>query len=126
MAELFTLTQGRWYAMTMYPGYTDEPYRSPIELHCIHPSGNHQFLLEFWNVGYAAGVQSMRKSFRTLQRSAGSLIAQETEMQKRIFIFERLTGAWIGAFTPMFSTTLVQAIERGQVFSAHQKPRDNI
>lgn len=123
MAGLFTLTQGRWYAMTMYPGYTDDPYRSPIEVNRIHLLGNHTFRLDFWNVGYAQGVQGFQVDYRTLRRHETSLIAQQVDNKERTVIFERLTGAWIGAFVPQFSMMLVQAIEREQVFSNYDKPR---
>jgi hypothetical protein len=107
----FTLEPGGWYAMTMYPGYTDEPYRSPIEVHRFEALGGRTFDLTFYNVGYAQGVQMMDKRFRTLQRYPGALITAELA-GPRTTIFEKLTAEWVSAFTPGFGRMMVDALRR--------------
>jgi len=50
-----TLERGTWYGLTMYPGYGDGPYHSPIRVDDIKPQGQRLFKLSFLNLGYAAG-----------------------------------------------------------------------
>jgi hypothetical protein len=117
---LFTLEPGGWYAMTMYPGYTDEPYRSPVEVHAFRPLGLRRFELTFYNVGYAAGVQMMEKTFRILHRHEGSLITLETLVDHRTTIFEPLTTAWVSAFTPGFGAMMIDALLRRRELGFYQ------
>ena len=107
----FTFELGGWYAMTMYPGYGDCPYRSPVEIHAIVPLGHRLFELSFFNVGYAAGVQQMEKQFRTLDRYPGALITKEEDVPTRTTIFEPLTAPWVSAFAPGFATMLLETLD---------------
>lgn len=116
----FTFELGGWYAMTMYPGYVGEPYRSPVEVNGIRPLGGRILELSFYNVGYADGVQMMGKQFRTLKRYPGALITQEVHVTERTTVFEPLTAAWVSAYTPGFGTMMIQALQRSQTLSQYR------
>lgn len=110
---MITLELGRWYAMTMYPGYSEEPYRSPVEMQQVEACGSRMLRLRMYDIGYAAGVQDMTKDYRVLSRSGGAMVTQETSTPERITIFEPLTAAWVAAFVPAFGEMMITAIERG-------------
>ena len=52
MSERFAIVPERWYAFTMFPGYTDSPYASPIYVHTAEPLGGRRLRLEFFNAAY--------------------------------------------------------------------------
>lgn len=114
-APLFTLVPDSWYALTMYPGYGDQPYRSPVQVHDVRTLSGRRLELRYWDVGYAAGVQDFSRVFRTLQRSKGSIVMHEVPNASRITIFEPLTAAWTVAFTPEFGDMMLNALQRGDV-----------
>ena len=49
MSAKLTLEVARWYALTMYPGYTDSPYYSPIRIENVRPLGAGLIEIEFYN-----------------------------------------------------------------------------
>ncbi|SFP85937.1 hypothetical protein [Sphingomonas rubra] len=116
----FTLEPGGWYAMTMYPGYGNEPYRSPVEVHGLEALGGRAFDLSFYNVGYASGVQMMEKRFRTIHRYAGALVVHEMVDDDRTIIFEPLTAAWVSVYTPGFATMMIEALKRSTTLSQYK------
>lgn len=91
----FTLVSGDWYGLTMFPGYFDCPYHSPIRIDSINARGGRQFDLQFLNLGYAAGVQNFQKRLRTLRRAKTHLVAEETEVQDRTYVIVRLNTEWL-------------------------------
>lgn len=93
----FTLERDSWYGLTMYPGYGDEPYHSPIRVDGIDPLGQRRFELRFLNLGYAHGVQCFHKVLRTLRRANSHLIAEETEVEDRTYVIMALTPGWMSA-----------------------------
>ena len=97
-----TLERGRWYALTMYPGYTDQPYHSPIRVDEIKPLGNGLIEVEHLNAGYAEGVQMMTKGYRVHRRGALHMVLNELHSPERTVIIERLTGEWIRTHAPWF------------------------
>jgi hypothetical protein len=89
------------YGWTMYPGYGDIPYRSPIFVVAIRPLGHRQLELEFINILYAAGVQRMTKQLRTMRRAETFIVAEELgPSADRVVIVERLTRDWVRHSTP--------------------------
>jgi len=83
----------------MYPGYGDEPYRSPISIEEVRPLGLRRFDLHFFNIFYAAGVQHMRYRLRTLRREMTYLVAEQIgevdgKLTDRVVVIERLTPDW--------------------------------
>jgi hypothetical protein len=100
--EKLTLERGRWYALTMYPGYGDKPYQSPVRVEEIKPLGSGLIEIEHWNVGYAEGVQVMKKTFRVHRRGASHMVLDEFQVPARTVIIETLTGDWIRSRVPGF------------------------
>jgi len=98
MAERFTIERGRWYAWTMYPGYVDMPYLSPIRVDEIEPLGQRRFRLAFLNAGYAVGVNGFDKTLRTLARRERFCVCEEvgeTSDLGRVMVIQTLTWEWI-------------------------------
>jgi hypothetical protein len=107
-SNLFAPVSGHWYGLTMYPGYSDCPYHSPIRIESVETLGDGVLHLSFLNVGYAAGVQSFRKRLKTLRRTATRLVAEDIEMPDRTYVLTRLTRSWIERHFPSLpSETLI-------------------
>ena len=98
--DRFTLVRGHWYGMSMFPGYGDCPYHSPIRVDGIFPLGNRKFELRFLNLGYAAGVQDFAKELRTLRRCQSHIVADETEVRDRTYLIVHFTPSWLGTHWP--------------------------
>jgi hypothetical protein len=81
--------------MTMLPGYGTLPYTTPIRVDALSPLGNRRFELVFLNLGYAAGVQNFKSTFRTLKRGPGFLMAEQEGMPERGYLFQNLTREWL-------------------------------
>ena len=97
-----TLERGQWYAWTMYPGYGDEPYYSPILVRDIEPLADRQFRLDFLNLAYAAGVQNMSCDLKTVKREATYLVAVRPDTDRTIII-EPLTKRGLLQYFPHLS-----------------------
>lgn len=76
--KLLTLKSGNWYGYEMLPGYTAEPYCSPILVDQVVPqkSGRAILHLRFFNACYAKGVQDFQLDMHVLWRSPEYLIAE--------------------------------------------------
>lgn len=98
-----TLEPGGWYALTMYPGYLDGPYCSPIQVKAVRPARLGRLELDYWNVGYAAGVQVMTKTFRVHRRGERHMILDEVDVPDRTTVIEPLTDAWLRSRAPWFN-----------------------
>ena len=99
MPEKLTLERGQWYGWTMWPGYTDQAYHSPIQVIDLRPLGKRQFQLEFFNLGYAEGVQGMTYTLQTLKREPTYLLAAVPDSDRAVAI-EPLTMAWLSLYKP--------------------------
>jgi hypothetical protein len=90
MMERFTLSPNQWYGWTMFPGYAGSPYHSPIRVDRVRPVPNRarMFDLDFFNMGYAAGVQMMTYRLRTLRREAGYILAEEEGSDRSVAIID--------------------------------------
>ena len=104
---LLKLDQGSWYGWTMWPGYGDQPYRSPVLAHAVIPlkTGCGQLDFAFCNLGYAEGVKDMRYRLRILKREARYLLAElicpRGKATDRAVCLEPLTVSWMTrAFSP--------------------------
>ena len=98
-----TLERGHIYGWTMYPGYFDGPYRSPIRVDSIEPLGQRTYKIMFLNMFYAAGVQHMGYTLRTLRREATYIAAEQVESGEatdRIVIIERMSTRWMDENVP--------------------------
>jgi hypothetical protein len=96
----FTLIRSQWYGLTMFPGYGDCPYHSPIQVHEIEALGDRQFKLAFFNLCYASGVQHFEKQLRTLRRGVSHLVAAETEVEDRTYVLVYFNAAWFQRYFP--------------------------
>lgn len=96
----FTLERGGWYGLTMFPGYSDCPYHSPIGIDALAPRGARQFEVRFLNLRYAAGVQNFTKRLQTLRSAKSHLVAAETEVADHTYVIARLNRAWLGRHEP--------------------------
>ena len=90
----FTLVPGQWFALTMFPGYGDCPYHSPIRVDSIAPIPDRCFEVEYLNLGYAAGVQGMRKRWRTVRRVESHIIAEEASGGERSYVITKFNSSW--------------------------------
>ena len=92
----FTLERGRWYAWTMYPGYGDGPYHSPIFVNEVKAVGGRRFRLTFFNAGYASGVQGFDKTLKTVVREAEYLAAiEELSGETRLCVIHHVDHGWL-------------------------------
>lgn len=105
----FTLAPQTWAAWQMIPGYFGErcvPYCSPIWVRRVTPkkTGRGILHLEFWNVGYAEGVQGFSLDLQVLYRAADYFVAkllyEPNEDSGRCAIVSRMEFDWLRAFCP--------------------------
>ena len=104
-----TLERGKIYGWTMYPGYFDHPYRSPVLIESVEPLGQRTYKMMFLNMFYAAGVQGMGYTLRTLRRDATFIVAEEIEggdLTDRVVIIEPMNARWITDNVPQLSQEL--------------------
>jgi hypothetical protein len=109
---LILLRPGRWYGWTMYPGYVDGPYRSPILIEGVRPmrSGRSLLRLRFINALYAAGVRDFHLKLRVLFRTANALSANiqysDDGVGRRMAVIEELTPEWVAIILRRLPETL--------------------
>ena len=104
-----TLERGQMYGWTMYPGYFGHPYRSPVLIESVEPLGQRTYKMMFLNMFYAAGVQGMGYTLRTLRRDATFIVAEEIEggeLTDRVVIIEPMNARWITDNVPQLSQEL--------------------
>ena len=104
-----TLERGQIYGWTMYPGYFGHPYRSPVLIESVEPLGQRTYKMMFLNMFYAAGVQGMGYTLRTLRRDATFIVAEEIEggeLTDRVVIIEPMNARWITDNVPQLSQQL--------------------
>ena len=99
MSERLTLRPGQWYGLTMWPGYGDGPYHSPILVREVRVRGQRRFTLLFVNAAYAGGVQETGYELETLVRSGRYLLAKLPEGDRSIALVP-LNSAWFDAHMP--------------------------
>jgi hypothetical protein len=112
----FTLERGHWYGLTMFPGYFDCPYHSPIRVDEIEALGGREFSLRFLNLAYATGVQNFTKRLRTLRRAKSHLLAEETEVDDRTYVVVAFNKSWLKEHFPH--------LEAQKFFDADGRPVD--
>lgn len=100
----FWLEGSRWFGMTMYPGYGDGPYYSPITLTGFQLIDDCIFDLDFLNLAYAQGVQEFSIEFETVRETAEYQLCLPIGQSDRTYIFEPLTARWMQAHFPQFET----------------------
>lgn len=86
--------------MSMFPGYSDAPYHSPVIVRALRLLGNRRFDLDFVNIGYAAGVQHAQITLRTLHRGSSYMAALREGGPDRAYIFLPMTRAWLQMHVP--------------------------
>ena len=104
-----TLERGQMYGWNMYPGYFGHPYRSPVLIDSVEPLGQRTYKMMFLNMFYAAGVQGMGYTLRTLRRYATFIVAEEIEggeLTDRVVIIEPMNARWITDNVPQLSQEL--------------------
>ena len=98
------LVVARWYAWQMFPGYADVPYCSPIRLDRVRPRGTGKGILtlDFWNLGYAEGVQDFSVDLRIRTRSRTFIFAElldpPSHVDRRGAAITPLTVEWMLTF----------------------------
>lgn len=95
-----TLRASGLYGISMFPGYVDAPYHSPILIYDLEPLGDRRFQLSYLNMRYASGVQQMSTTFETIARSTSHLLARRYPAIDRSYVFMPLTKGWIRAHFP--------------------------
>jgi hypothetical protein len=104
----FKIVAPRWFGWQMNPGYVGErcvPYFSPIHVTRVAPLKTGKGILEidFWNVGYAEGVQNFEGiRLKVLLRAENYLIGhlQGYESEVRSAIISHIEFAWLNHFCP--------------------------
>jgi hypothetical protein len=105
----FTLQPDRWYGWQMIPGYVGErcvPYCCPIRVHKVEPlkSGKGIMKVDFWNTGYAAGVQGFSLDLQLLHRAKDYLVARilygDSSTTDRCAVVSHIEFQWIQQFCP--------------------------
>lgn len=104
----FTIERDRWYGLSMYPGYGDVSYFSPIQVQLVNLLGNKLIEIEYINAGYAEGVQLMKKKYIVHRRSEFHVILNEIHVPERTVILEPLSASWIISRAPWFVGRLPQ------------------
>ena len=98
---LLHLKRGNWYGWTMWPGYVDQPYLSPVLAHSVAPLRSGAGLLDFtfYNLAYAQGVQDMCYRLKVMKREEKYLLAEQISEQgkatDRAVCIEPLTVSWM-------------------------------
>lgn len=95
-SERLTLIPGCWYAWTMWPGYVDQAYHSPIRVEAVEPlkTGSGRFDLTFLNANYVSGMQNMTYELRMLKRDAHYILAT-VEKSDRAVCLEQINLQWL-------------------------------
>lgn len=100
----FKLEPGGWHALTMYPGYWDVPYHSPIRVDGISWLDEQHFMLDFLNLAYAAGVRDFRIECAILKAAPEFLACSPVDQPDRMYVFAKLTRVWMKAHFPHIVT----------------------
>jgi len=95
----FNLVTGHWHAMTMFPGYSDAPYHSPIFVEAIRSAGG-RLTIDFLNLAYAAGVRDQNLSLKILKDMPDHLIGESEDRPERTYVITMLTRSWMRAHFP--------------------------
>lgn len=110
MGDRIELTPGAWYVWQMYPGYTSEPYVSPILIRRVTPlkTGAGLLEVEFYNAFYAEGVREFTQRLRVLARGENYLIAriEQPGGDQRTCVILELTPWWVKALLPDLASRL--------------------
>lgn len=99
----FWLMSSRWFGMTMYPGYADTTYYSPIHLDGFQLLDDDHFHLDFQNIGYAGGVQNFTVEFELIRGTTEYQLCFAKNHPDRTYVFVPLTRNWIESHTPYFA-----------------------
>lgn len=104
MHEALTLTEGQWHVWQMYPGYTSEPYVSPILIRRVTPlkTGAGVLEVEFYNAFYAEGVREFTQRLHVLVRGENYLMAriEQPGGDQRSCVITELTPWWAQVLLP--------------------------
>ena len=104
-----TLSPSQFYGWTMYPGYLDRPYRSPVLIDQIDERQENVFELSFLNIFYASGVQRMQYLLRPLRWEPTYLVAEQLlgrSTTDRVVVIEQLDKRWMEENVPGLSNKL--------------------
>jgi hypothetical protein len=112
MSARLTLEPGGWYGWTMWPGYGGNPYHSPIRVNRVTPlhTTKRKLELDFFNMGYAAGVQMMTYRLVTLRREQSYLLAAQEDSDRSVAIVE-LDPFWIMTHLPELTPKFERLME---------------
>ena len=101
IVDQLILERGQWYLWTMFPGYVGRPYTSPIRIDDVKPlkTGRSILRLEFYNAGYAEGVQSFGVEARVMKRVAEYLCLELD--RDRLAVIMRVSS-WPDVYTQFF------------------------
>lgn len=114
----FTLERDKWYGMTLYPGYGDLPYHSPIRVKEVRPlkSGAGLLDIDFFNAAYAEGVQNFTYSLRILKRAEQYMLAAIQGGDRAISLVHCDTS-WMGEYFPDQLPRLTEYMEGMDAFA---------
>jgi hypothetical protein len=112
-----TLEAGRWYGLTMYPGYMSTPYHSPIRVNAVRllASGRSLLEIDFYNACYAEGAQFFTYRLKVLRREAHHMLAAIEDSDRSISLLP-LDESWLGEYRPELMGRVTDTIERFGLF----------
>lgn len=93
------LEPGRWYGMTMWPGYGDRPYHSPIRIDAFEDLGG-ELSVEFLNAAYAQGVRDFTERLVPLAHQPDYLIARIADQPERTVAIVDISQYWLETYFP--------------------------
>lgn len=97
--------EGEVWALTKYPGYTDDPWFSVAKISRFSVSDNGQAEAEYWDHFYAQGVQGQHTQGLLLPSDGTALHVWEADRERLVsfaplmweFVQERILPRLIGA-----------------------------
>lgn len=107
--QTVSLEQGRWYALQLLPGYINGPYFSVIQVTKsvqLIPS-EEPICIEYWDPGYAQGVQSFERQVRTLKCARDLVVFEEVGQDptaNRVLVVSALNQGWASVALAAFNT----------------------
>lgn len=96
----FTLAPHHWYGFTMFPGYTEAPFHSPLRVDTLKPLGYRRLEIGALLLAYAAGVRDRTIRLIVLKRTADHLVCEPADNPGRTYVITPLTRSWMRQYFP--------------------------
>lgn len=94
--EQFTLTAGKWFALTVAVMDPPDRHHSPVYIHEIEPQGNEMLRVHLFHAHNPSGIQDQTLLLRIERRDARRLSALVEQSNPRCgVLLEPLTASWL-------------------------------